>query len=195
MKFQIQCDFCGKTFERKNSKVKERNYCSRACLGKANAERYRLQSIKTCNNCGKDFEYSGHHKSRNNHFFCCVACGYEFRTTKVYVPCDWCGTPVIRKRSEVERNKHNFCDMDCYQDFINFENAGARNQRIGGKTIYRILAEQKTGKTLTEKENVHHIDGNHANHSSDNLQVVSASEHSRIHASQKRRDDRGRFTK
>lgn len=195
MKLQIQCDFCGKSFERNSSQIKERNYCSRSCLGKANAERYRLQSIKTCDNCGKGFEYYGHHKSRNNHFFCCAACGYEFRTTKVSVPCDWCGTPVIRKRSEVERNKHNFCDMDCHQDFINFENAGAPNQKIAGMTIYRMMAERKIGRPLTEKEIVHHIDGDHTNNSQDNLQVVSASEHSSIHAAQKRRDDRGRFTK
>ncbi len=193
MRLKIRCDWCGKEFEREKGRIHDRNYCSRACLGKANAERYRLQSLKTCSNCGKEFEYRRNHKKRNKHFFCCVECGYVFKVKRIYVPCDWCGKPIYKKRSDVARNKHNFCDAGCYIDFINFEMAGAKNQRIAGKVVYRKLMETEIGRPLREDEEVHHIDGNHSNNNVGNLEVLTASEHSKIHAAQKRRDQHGRF--
>lgn len=51
MKLKIQCDWCGKEFERNHNHIHEKNYCCRACLGKANAERFRLKSLRTCDNC------------------------------------------------------------------------------------------------------------------------------------------------
>jgi len=100
-----------------------------------------------------------------------------------------------KKRSDVARNKHNLCSRDCYLDFVNFAKAGARNQRIGDKVIYRTLAEMNIGRDLTSSDHVHHIDGNHCNNSKDNLAVMSNSEHMVIHAAQKRRSANGRFTK
>ena len=195
MILKIRCDWCGKEFERKKEHIHERNYCSRTCLGKVNAERYRLQSLKICSNCGKKFEYRGNHKKRNQHFFCCKECGYAFKEKKIYVPCDWCGKPIYKKRSDVARNKHNFCDVGCYLDFLNFEMAGAENQKVAGKIVYRRLAEMEIGRTLREDEEVHHIDGNHRNNNVDNLEVLTVSEHAKIHAAQKRRDQYGKFIK
>ena len=195
MKLKIQCDWCGKEFERNHNHIHEKNYCCRACLGKANAERFRLKSLRTCDNCGKIFEYRGNHKKRNEHFFCCPECSYEFKVKKIYVSCDWCGNPIYKKRSDVARNEHNFCDYGCYIDYVNFEKAGADNQMISGEKLYRRLAEMKIGRKLLENEAVHHIDGNHLNNDFANLKVVTASEHMKIHASQKERDCHGRFIK
>lgn len=148
-----------------------------------------------CDWCGKEFEYRGRHKRRNKHFFCCAECGYNFKVKKVYVPCDWCGELIYKKRSDVARSKHNFCDKGCYIDFINFHKAGAKNQKAAGRIVYRKLAELKIGRQIRADEEVHHIDGDHTNNDMDNLDVVTVSEHSRIHASQKGRDERGRFIK
>ena len=71
--------------------------------------------------------------------------------------------------------------------------AGAKNQRIAGKVVYRKLMEMEIGRPLREDEEVHHIDGNHSNNNVGNLEVLTASEHSKIHAAQKRRDQHGRF--
>lgn len=109
--------------------------------------------------------------------------------------CDWCGKPIYKKRSDVARNKHNFSDYGCYIDFINFEQAGAVNQKVSGEAAYRKLAEMKIGRHLQEDEEVHHIDRNHCNNIFANLEVLTASEHSKIHAAQKVRDSLGKFTK
>lgn len=195
MKLKIRCDWCGEEFERKKGIIHFRNYCSKACLGRANAERFRIQSLTICSNCGREFEYRGNHKKRNNHFFCCAECSYAFKVKKIYVLCDWCGVPIYKKRSDVARTRHNFCDVGCYIDFINFEKAGASNQRAAGSVVYRKLAEMKIGRPLRADEEVHHLDGDHRNNALENITVVTVSEHSQLHASQKERDQRGRFIK
>lgn len=30
------------------------------------------------------------------------------------IPCDYCGTPVHKRRYQVERAKHHFCNLKCY---------------------------------------------------------------------------------
>jgi len=191
----IKCDWCNQEFKRNKSHVKNKNYCSRACLGKANAERFRLKRIKICDNCGIEFEGNNRHKNRNKHFFCSQECSNSFKEQKIYIPCDWCGKYLYKKRSDVIRNKHNFCDWGCYIDFINFANAGATNQIVAGTVLYRKLSEIKIGRKLESNEEVHHIDDNHLNNNIDNLQILTASEHSKIHAKQKARDAYGRFIK
>lgn len=102
---------------------------------------------------------------------------------------------IYKKRSDVARNKHNFCDPGCYIDFINFEKAGSENQIVCGKKVYRILAGMNVGRELVTEDYVHHADGDHGNHAADNLMVMSNSGHARIHAAKKERDRNGRFVK
>lgn len=47
--------------------------------------------------------------------------------------------------------------------------------------MHRIIAEQKLGRALSKGEVVHHIDGNSRNNHPDNLQVMSQSEHVKLH--------------
>ncbi|SHH58875.1 TRASH domain-containing protein [Clostridium grantii DSM 8605] len=196
MKYKIVCDWCGKEVERKRSCIKEHNYCSRTCLGKGNAERFRLYRTKRCDYCGKQFEYFGHHSKRNLHFFCCKECSAAFKEKKSVAVCNWCDKTIIRKESAISRyGSHNFCDRGCYQDFLNFEMSGAKNQRVCGKSLYRILAGMGIGRKLKTKEHVHHKDGDHCNHSLENLMIISPNEHSIIHSEEKARDEYGRFIK
>lgn len=51
----------------------------------------------------------------------------------------------------------------------------------GGRHQHRVVAEEKLGRPLEEGEIVHHIDGNKFNNDPDNLQVMTQSEHARIH--------------
>lgn len=46
----------------------------------------------------------------------------------------------------------------------------------------RYLMEQKLGRSLATREQVHHKDGNHVNDCLDNLQVLSIEEHSSLHS-------------
>lgn len=190
----ITCDTCGKQFDRKSSQVKIHNYCCRKCLGAANGLRSKKSRWIVCDFCGKQFIQMNRHSSRNKHFYCSPKCGWADKARKVVVICEWCGQAFEKKRSDIARSNYNLCDRGCYQDFINFEKPGAKNQLVGGRVLYRVLAEMKIGRKLTAKEEVHHIDGNHTNNDFDNLTVMSRSEHMSNHAKKRRRDANGRFT-
>lgn len=193
MKLKMECNWCGKEISRKRSMIKERNYCSRTCLGKANAERFRLQRLKICDYCGQEFEYKGRHKKRNIHFFCSSKCANKYKTKRMTVKCDWCDLEFEKKRSDVNRSNHNFCKPECGHSFKRWTGVCGYSPLVGGVPIHRKIMEETLGRKLIDNEEVHHIDFNHHNNHIENLVVLSKSEHSRIHAVSKERDVYGRF--
>ena len=46
---------------------------------------------------------------------------------------------------------------------------------------YRLIMEKEIGRHLTTEEVIHHIDGNHTNNNINNLQIMSQSEHFKLH--------------
>ena len=57
-------------------------------------------------------------------------------------------------------------------------------QKIHGRHVHRVVAEQNIGRPLRSDEIVHHIDGDIHNNHPDNLQVVTRKEHIEIHRRQ-----------
>ena len=151
--------------------------------------------IKKCDNCGKEFEYRGRHGTRNKHFFCCHNCYIEFKTKKVEVPCDLCGKTFLKKRSDIWRSKNNFCCEECYRDYMSLTRQSKDGLKYDGKPVYRLMIGLEQGRELTSDELVHHIDGNHKNNAMSNLVVVTRSEHHRIHAAVRPRNDKGQFVR
>ena len=191
----VTCDTCGKQFDRKPSKVKTHNYCCRKCVGVANGIRSKKTHRMVCDYCGKEFIQKNRHAARNRHFYCSQECGWADKVRKETVACEWCGVSFEKKQSDIARSNHNLCSWGCYRDFINFEQAGAKNQRVSGQVLYRTLLEMRIGRKLKSDEEAHHIDGNHFNNSEGNLVIVTKSEHASIHAAMKKRDEYGRFVK
>ena len=50
------------------------------------------------------------------------------------------------------------------------------------KRKHRIIMEEHIGRELNDDEIVHHIDGNKRNNDLSNLQIMSRSEHAKVHA-------------
>jgi hypothetical protein len=55
-----------------------------------------------------------------------------------------------------------------------------------GRHEHRVVAEQKIGRPIQPGEHVHHIDGDKHNNNPDNLIVLTASEHQRLHAMERK---------
>lgn len=153
----------------------------------------RKPTRKNCSNCETSFMYTGSHGTRNKHFFCSHKCYIAYKTKKIEVKCDWCGSAMLKKRSDIGRTNHNFCSPECCLMFRHKQGESNWNHRVNGKVVHREIMEKKLGRKLRSDEEVHHIDGNHFNNDPDNLIVLSKSEHSKIHASWKARDEHGKY--
>ena len=70
------------------------------------------------------------------------------------------------------------------QDII--DKKGYKRYSNSGKSVHRHVASRKVGGKIWSGRVVHHKDGNRRNNRRSNLQVMSRSSHSRLHA-QKRR--------
>ena len=152
-----------------------------------------MKSEIRCDRCGGICPNGTKHSGRNKHHFCGMDCYLAFRTKKMAVRCEWCGKEFQKKRSDVARTKHNFCSHECSVSFTRWSGLSNRSAKSDGKQIHRIIAEDMLGRELRTDEEVHHIDFNHHNNRSENLMILSKSEHSRIHAAKKERDEHGRF--
>lgn len=73
---------------------------------------------------------------------------------------------------------------------------GYRYVKVGTRHYepeHRLVMERLLGRKLKPSEQVHHIDENPLNNSPSNLQVVTRSEHLKIHAKDRQRGKRGHY--
>lgn len=111
----------------------------------------------------------------------CDNCGKEFDTYKCY---------------EKRNRKHRFCSKACESEFRNYNNSISqwRGGRVSPSTGYkyimycgkeieehRLVMMRHLGRELNKNEVVHHINGNKLDNRIENLQVMTRSEHQRLH--------------
>lgn len=195
MKLQIVCDWCGKEFEKKQSKITTKNFCSRKCLGAYNGFQKRKDRTQNCDCCGKSFERRERHGNRNKHIFCSIECNAKFRKKHVALNCEWCGIKFEKKVSDINRTEHNFCSNQCCINYRRGTGLSGRNAMTNGTYIHRLLAEKYIGRKLLPGEEVHHLDFNHLNNHEENIIVLTRGEHSALHSRKKVRDKDGKFIK
>jgi hypothetical protein len=63
----------------------------------------------------------------------------------------------------------------------------------GYEAEHRRVASKSIGRSLVSGEVVHHIDGDPTNNAKENLEVITQSEHARIHAKSRKRNSKGQF--
>lgn len=118
----------------------------------------------------------------------CDLCGHEFKTY-----------PCYDKRN----HEHRFCSKACEAEFRRYHNTretwkgghigittGYQYIRIDGKDIgeHILVAEKKIGRRLKEDEVVHHINGDKTDNRPENLQVMTNSEHVKLHHPKTKRE-------
>lgn len=143
------------------------------------------------------------------------------RTRAYFKQCEQCGNDFLYHSRQA--NKNRFCSKECsgkWQYKHNIQNVtasaedspnwkgGTRKRRRdvlmvympdhphaseGYVWVHRLVMEQVIGRYLEPHELIHHIDGDPLNNHPDNLQIVTASEHAKIHDSQRERDEYGRY--
>lgn len=136
----------------------------------------------------------------------------------VQVQCEECSITLFRYPNALKKIKFgSFCNNECLGKFRTRKLTGewAANYKSGSRrsrdyieveahwhptknhkgyiALHRLIAEVRLGRFLSAKEVVHHIDHDPRNNHWNNLQVMSQSEHSRIHSTERRGED-GKFS-
>lgn len=92
---------------------------------------------------------------------------------------------VIPSRAKTSK----YCDYTCHQIGVGRLSGESRRGtgkkhpyiKFHGRHLHRVLAEKAIGRPLTTREVVHHADHNTKNNHTNNLNVITQSEHIRCH--------------
>lgn len=135
--------------------------------------------------------------------------GYRFALFK----CPICKNNVEKIKKDGLKAKQ--CTRGCYSksrtgvkrgaylDFViisgyRYRYAPNHPKAIGARKLYvaehRLIVESLIGRILFDYEVVHHIDGNTLNNSPENLKLMTASDHVKLHKKLSKRDKYGKFT-
>lgn len=115
----------------------------------------------------------------------------------IYKTCDQCKKEFKTYPCYEKRNReHRFCSKACEMEFRKYNNTretwkgghigattGYQYIRINGKDVgeHILVAEKKIGRRLKPDEVVHHVNGNKTDNRPENLQVMTNSEHVKLH--------------
>lgn len=124
--------------------------------------------------------------------------------------CPVCGKHVEKIRKDGLKAKT--CSRECYGKYRTGKHYGAYKDKVlisgyyyiykpdhpkaikkGYVAEHRLVAEEKIGRYLKENEVVHHINENKLDNRQENLEVMTASEHIKLHANKRRRGQDGKF--
>jgi len=101
----VQCATCEREIYRKQSQVKEKNYCSMLCSSQARSKRV----IVKCALCECHFVLSSAVAERNKlgRFYCSIHRSYNQLTQ-----CSACGKFITRPRDVIK--ERNYCSRECF---------------------------------------------------------------------------------
>jgi very-short-patch-repair endonuclease/endogenous inhibitor of DNA gyrase (YacG/DUF329 family) len=119
-RIEYQCASCKKpvwkTPAQLIKKKTEHIFCSQKCVGMFKSLKSKEQQIiRSCPICNKEFSTTQYYIDAGKYTFCSSICRGISQRTIVSVPCGWCGTPVLKTPSQIEKSVSGkvFCSNIC----------------------------------------------------------------------------------
>jgi len=94
--------------------------------------------------------------------------------------CIACGKEILKRRKNLERNKNNYCNRECYN---NRRKSHLKRLKRSSKFYDDLLNISKCecGEDRLYLLQIHHKDGHNTNNYPDNLEIVCSNCHIRRH--------------
>jgi hypothetical protein len=182
----MECIVCGKKEEiTAPSRIKKYKTCSLKCLGEYNKQK---GNKVNCIQCGKQIHVKPSGVTGEN--CCSYECMGEFRKTK------YKGENNPNWMNRGNKNpiyKGGSINIHGYRRLPDKDHPNARKD--GTILEHRKLMSDKLNRPLADSEIVHHRDEVKLNNSTNNLQIMSRSEHSKLHVTNRIicRNEKGQF--
>lgn len=187
MPVNLTCPTCQSVFSVRPSEAPRRTFCSRKCQQVTVVE-------CICRLCGLPFNKTPAAIRQGRGVYCSTECQRAAAQDRVIAHCEQCSQPFMVKRSR--QNKTRYCSRTCRNIADRGKKphnyAGPRRTSMGYVIVdhpsgegrvyeHRLIAEKMLGRLLASHEHVHHRNGNRSDNRPENLEVLIASDHIRIH--------------
>ncbi len=165
---------------------------------------------RVCQNCGATFQFNAIPSQPQRGKFCSLACFHRnnVRHPRHDVSCAGCGRMFTPTKDQVgSRDRGETIDLYCSRACYQGHRAGEHNPHWRGGRVdsngykylrekrhpasgyfaeHRKVAEQKVGRPLRPDEVVHHVNHDKTDNRPENLEVLTRSEHVKLHAAERR---------